>query len=122
MQLIPTLRIGWLNGWIPFILLVLTEVLLLAAFPRDVVKRLFDRSTWNKRQATFTSIGKAFSLVCIVLTVFAPLKVGSVVFVVGTVVYLLGLAALAAAMLTFRRTPTRHPSRENKKIGTVTYF
>ena len=109
MELMPALRIGWLNGWIPFVLLVLTEALLLAAFPRDVVKRLLDRSTWNKRQVTFTAIGKAFSLVCIVLIVFAPLKVGSVVFIVGTVLYLLGLAALAAAMLTFRHTPLDQP-------------
>ena len=69
LELIPSLKFGWLNGWIPFGLLCLVEGLLILASPRDVTKRLFDLSTWSKRQATFTAVGKVFSLACVVLTV-----------------------------------------------------
>jgi protein-S-isoprenylcysteine O-methyltransferase Ste14 len=112
MELIPTLDLGWLNGWIPLGLLCLVEGLLLLTSPRAVTARLFDRSTWSKRQATFTAVGKAFSLACIVLIVLTPLKVGSVAFVVGAVIYLLGLVGLVTAILNFRRTPLNEPVTE----------
>jgi protein-S-isoprenylcysteine O-methyltransferase Ste14 len=69
------------------------------------VARLFDRSQWDDRQRLFTIIGKLFSAACLVLIVFTPLKVGSTVFVVGTVVCVLGLAGLVSAMIDFARTP-----------------
>jgi protein-S-isoprenylcysteine O-methyltransferase Ste14 len=109
MELIPVLEFGWLNGWIPFALLCLLEGLLILVSPGDVKQRLFDRSTWSKRQATFTAVGKAFSLVCIVLVVLTPLKIGSAAFVVGAVLYLLGLAGLVTAILNFWHTPPDQP-------------
>ena len=109
MELVPNLAFGWRNGWIPFALLCLTEGLLLLAFPRDVVKRLFDRSNWSKRQAALTGVGKLFSLACIVLIVWTPLKVRAVVFIVGTALYLLGLAGLVVAILDFRNIPFGQP-------------
>jgi protein-S-isoprenylcysteine O-methyltransferase Ste14 len=109
MALIPVLKIGWLNGWIPFCLLSLTEGLLMLAFPKDVVARLFDRSSWNQKQRTFTVVGKLFSLACIVLIVLAPLKIGSPVFAVGAILYVLGLVGLVVAILNFRTTPLGQP-------------
>ncbi|MBN1582117.1 MAG: isoprenylcysteine carboxylmethyltransferase family protein [Anaerolineae bacterium] len=109
MELIPALKFGWLNGWIPFGLLCLVEGLLILASPKDVTRRLLDRSTWSKRQATFTAIGKIFSLICIVLIILTPLKVGSAAFVAGAVLYLLGLTGLVTAILNFWRTPLDQP-------------
>jgi len=109
MELVPALEIGWLNGWIPLGLLVLVEGLLLTVFPREVVARLFDRSGWERKQALFTAGGKLFSLVCLVLIVLTPLKVGSSVFIAGAVLYALGLAGLVVAILDFRRTPLGEP-------------
>jgi protein-S-isoprenylcysteine O-methyltransferase Ste14 len=109
MELTPALEIGWLNGWMPLGLLVLVEGLLLKVFPKEVVARLFDRSGWNKKQAVFTVIGKLFSLACLVLIVFTRLKVGSGVFIVGAVLYVLGLVGLVAAILDFRNTPLGQP-------------
>jgi protein-S-isoprenylcysteine O-methyltransferase Ste14 len=109
MELFPTLGLGWLNGWIPLGGLVLLEVLLLAVSSRGVRGRLFDRSRWNRRQAAWTAAGKLFSLVCLGLLLFTPLKVGDGVFVAGTAVYILGLIGLAAAILSFRSTPAGQP-------------
>ena len=107
MRLIPALEIGWLNGWIPLGLLCLVEGLLLKAFPKDVVARLFDRSGWDRKQRAFTIIGKLFSLACIVLIIFTPLQIGSSVFFLGMIPYALGLVGLA--ILDFKNTPLDQP-------------
>ena len=109
MEWMPDLAIGWLNGWIPLALLVLTDGLLFLAFPRKVVARLFDRSGWRQRQVVLTVAGKVCALGCLVLLILTPLKIGSAVFWVGTVVVLLGLIGLAKALFDFRNTPPGEP-------------
>ena len=109
MRLIPALEIGWLNGWIPLGLLCLVEGLLLKAFPKDVVARLFDRSGWDRKQRAFTIIGKLFSLACIVLIIFTPLQIGSSAFSFGMILYALGLVGLIIAILDFKNTPLDQP-------------
>jgi len=112
MELVPTLKYGWLNGWILLCLLCLIEGFLLIVFPKDVVTRLFDRSGWDKKQRTFTVIGKLFSLACLILIILTPLKIGSSVLVVGTILYILGLVGLIIAILNFRNTPLGQPVTE----------
>lgn len=109
MELISAFEIGWLNGWIPLCLLCLTEGLLLMAFPKDVVARLFDRSGWDRKQTVFTVIGKMFSLAYLVLIVFTPLKVGSNAFIIGTILYGLGLVGLVIAIFDFKNVPLGQP-------------
>jgi len=82
---------------------------LLKSFPRDVVARLFDRSGWGKRQAVFTVVGKLFSLACLVLIILTPLQIGSSVFILGMVLYTLGLVGLIVAILDFKNTPLDQP-------------
>jgi len=105
MELFPTLKIGWLNGWLFIFLLGLVEGVLFLAFPKAVVKRLFDRSGWSPKQQVFTIAGKLCALVCIALLTFTPLKVGQPVFVVGSFLIVLSLIGLAKAMCDFRNTP-----------------
>jgi len=109
MEWIPDLRIGWLNGWIPLGVLVLTDGILFLVFPKEVVARLFDRSGWNQRQIVFTVIGKLCAFVCLATLIFTPLKIGSAVFVIGIVVVVLGLMGLAKALFDFRNTPPGEP-------------
>jgi len=109
MELIPALSIGWLNGWIPLCLLLVVQGSLLLVFPREVVARLFDRSRWNSRQKTWIAAAKLFSLGCLVLLALTPLKFGSIGFVMGTVLYILGLAGLAWTLMVFRQTPLGQP-------------
>jgi len=73
MELMPTLELGWLNGWILLGVENLIQGFLLLIFPRDVVARLFDRSGWNVKQRAFLIAGKVFSLACLVLIIFTPL-------------------------------------------------
>ena len=109
MEWMPDLEIGWLNGWIPLGLLVLTDAVLFLIFPRDVVKRLFDRSGWSQKQTIFTVIGKLCTLGGLILLVFTPLKIRSVVFYIGMGLVILGLIGLAKALFDFKNTPLGEP-------------
>ena len=109
MELFPELKFGLLNGWIALGLLVLTDGICFLVFPKDVVKRLFDRSGWSQKQVVFTVIGKLCALVCIVSLIFTPLKIGSTVFIIGSLVTVLGLVGLTSALFTYRNTPFNQP-------------
>lgn len=109
MELMPILEIGWLNGWILLAFEFLIQGFLLLIFPKTVVSRLFDRSGWSEKQKVFTIIGKAFSLVCLILIVLTPLKINSNVFIIGLVFYAVGLAGLVVAMMNFKDTPLNQP-------------
>ena len=109
MELIPTLEIGWLNGWILLAFEFLIQGFLLLIFPKAVVSRLFDRSGWSMKQRVFTIIGKVFSLACLILIILTPLKINSSVFFAGLILYAIGLAGLVAAMLNFKDTPLNRP-------------
>jgi protein-S-isoprenylcysteine O-methyltransferase Ste14 len=109
MEWMPKLQLGWLNGWIPLGLVWLVELGLLALFPKEVVRRLFDRSGWSQRQRAFTVAGKLFSLSCMVVLVLSPLGLGTGLFIAGACVLALGIAMLGAAMIQFRNTPPDEP-------------
>jgi protein-S-isoprenylcysteine O-methyltransferase Ste14 len=109
MDLIPDLRLGWLNGWLLLGLLALTDGILFLVFPKNSVTRLFDRSGWSTWQIIFTVIGKLLTLVTVLMIIFTPLKVGSYVFIIGSVLVIIGLLALVKALNDYRNTPPDQP-------------
>jgi protein-S-isoprenylcysteine O-methyltransferase Ste14 len=109
MEFFPYLRIGWLNGWLAVVLLGLTEGILFLAFPKLVVARLFDRSGWSQRQRALTVAGKLFALVCLILIALTPLKVGSLVFMIGAILVALGWMGLVKALFDFKNTSLDEP-------------
>jgi len=111
MELIPALKIGWLNGWILLALLYLIFGILLLIFPKDVVARLYeyDRSRLSKRQRTFNVIRRSLGLVCLVLIIFTPIKTGTIVFIPGVILFGLGLAGFIIALFDFKDTPLDQP-------------
>ena len=109
MELFPELRFGLLNGWIFLGLLGLTDGVCFLIFPKDVVKRLFDRSGWGQKQVIFTVIGKMTALVCLILIILTPLKIESGVFVIGAAATALGLIGLVTALFNYRNTSLDQP-------------
>ncbi len=111
MEIIPALKIGWLNGWILICLLYLIFGILLMAFPKDVVSRLYnyDRSSWGKTQRAFYIIGKLLALVCLVLIIFTPLKIRANIFIPGIILFALGLAGFITALFNFKNTLPDQP-------------
>ncbi len=109
MELFPPLQPGWLNGWLPLLLFIALFALLMALFPRDVVKRLYGRPHWKRMHFIVAAAGKLITLTNIVLLIFTPLKVESAAFLVGSVVYTIGLIGLVVALFNYRDTPPNQP-------------
>jgi protein-S-isoprenylcysteine O-methyltransferase Ste14 len=109
MEIMPILAIGWLNGWVLLAVEFLIQGFLLLIFPKDVVSRLFDRSGWREKQRIFTILGKVFSLICLILMILTPLKINSNLFILGLVIYTIGIAGLVVAMMNFKDTPLDQP-------------
>jgi protein-S-isoprenylcysteine O-methyltransferase Ste14 len=109
MELFPTLRIGWLNGWLPMGILYLIFGILLLVFPKEVVGRLYERSGWSRGQRRLVLMGKLMALVLFPLIIFTPLKIRTPVFVLGTVIFTLGLVGFVVALFNFRNTPLGQP-------------
>ncbi len=109
MEIFPALKLGWLNGWLFLGALCLVEGICFLVFPKPVVKRLWDRSGWSRKQVITTVVGKVVALFCLLLIVFTPLKIGRAVFAVGAAVAVLGLAGVVAALIAFKNTPLDQP-------------
>jgi protein-S-isoprenylcysteine O-methyltransferase Ste14 len=132
MELFPALELGLYNGWLPFAILVATEALMFVLYPREVVSRLtdFDRSKWSTSQRISFLIGKTFSLICIILIVLTPLKLGTIGLGLGIAIFAVGLTGLAASVITFRKTPSDRPvttgpyrfSRHPQQVSLFTIF
>lgn len=104
MELLPEFHFGWVNGWLYLLLLAATDISLFAIFPKLTVKRLFDRSGWSQKQIVSTIIGKLFALSAIAMLVFTPIKLGSAVFSIGTILALLALIGLIRSLFDYRNT------------------
>jgi protein-S-isoprenylcysteine O-methyltransferase Ste14 len=111
MELIPTIEIGWLNGWILLCLLYLIFGILLLSFPKSVRARLYDynKSGWSKTQRVFYVIGKLLALVSLILMILAPLKFRAKFFIPGIILFAFGLAGFIIALFNFKNTPPDQP-------------
>jgi protein-S-isoprenylcysteine O-methyltransferase Ste14 len=87
----------------------LIQGFLVLVFPKDVVSRLFDRSGWDEKQKIFTIVGKVFSLICLILIILTSLKVNTSIFIVGLMLYAIGIIGLVVAMLNYKDTPPDQP-------------
>jgi len=92
MQLLPNLKPGLLNGWILVATLFGSFGILLAAFPRRVVARLYDRSHQEERRTLQRIFGVLLFLVWLGPSILTPLRLGHVVLPLGLALYTLGLA------------------------------
>ena len=111
MELFPALGFGWLYGWVLIAIWLAIQGLSVLLVPKDVRERLFefDRSSWSKRHRILFASGKMCGLVYLVLAAFTPIKIGSIEFIIGLVVYLVGLSGLVKAVYDFKITPLDRP-------------
>ena len=109
MELFPELNLGWLNGWLVIALLGLTDGILFLVFPKEVVRRLWDRSGWSPKQQAFYHRRQAVRLGLISLTHPHAAQIGSPVFVVGALLSVFGLIGLVKALFDFKNTPLDEP-------------
>ena len=105
MDLIPDMHIGWMNGWLMLAIFYTLFGLFLLICPKGVVKKLYSVAGWSKREYTLSALGKPFSLACIGLMIYSPIKVGTIVFWIGFVLYIIGMLVMFIALFEYRSAP-----------------
>ena len=109
MELIPALKIGWMNGWTLLVAFYAVFGLLIFAFPQNVVERLYDRSGWGDKIRRVNKAAKLVAVLLFLLIFLSPLKARTGAFVPGITFYLLGFLLMIIALVNYRRTPTDEP-------------
>ena len=102
-QFITEIKIGLWNGWIPLCFFYLIFGIFIV-FPKDVVRRLYDKSGWNKKQIALTIIGKLLGFACLIFIIFTPLKIDSIFLIIGTIFYTLGFVGFIVALFNYKNT------------------
>ena len=109
MNLFPEIKLGLLNGWIYFVFYLIVFGITMSTCSREVKKRLIDRSLWDKKTKIITASGKLFSLANIIMIFLASLQIGTFEFIIGTVLYLIGLTGLVISIINYRNAPLEKP-------------
>jgi len=109
-EFVPKLELGWFNGWIFLMVHVVLQAIFISICSKEVKVRLFDRGAgWTKTQKTFTLVGKIFALINIILIILTPLKFGNIEFIIGTIIFLIGITGLVISILNFKNAPFDKP-------------
>jgi protein-S-isoprenylcysteine O-methyltransferase Ste14 len=130
MEFLGQLQVGWLNGWLMLVILYALFGILMIVFPREVVKRLYDRTGWTRRDYVRRMFAVPIALSTIGLFVFLPLKTGIPAFWIGLAIYGTGLVVFNTALFNYRSTPLDQPvtrgiyrfSRNPQQIGLLLAF
>ena len=105
MTWIPQLKIGLFNGWLPLASLYALFGLYLLIIPKIIVKKLYDRSYWPKRTHYFLIPRFIIAIAYFGLITLSPMKLGTPIFIIGSVIYLAGLINFFIALFNYRNTP-----------------
>ncbi len=105
MKLICELELGWLNGWLPLACFYAVFTILMLIFPKPVVKQLFDQSGWSRKQKILLFSRRILIIPWLVLLVLSPLQLESWIFMLGSVLYVLGFAGAVVGLFDYRHTP-----------------
>ena len=111
MDLLPTLQVGIMNGWIPLIIYFIGLIHSTSLYSKEARVWLFNNPKMeNKRLFRFIRLFGQFAAVAyILLMVFSPLKIGKPVLLIGAIIYFLGFALEMSALYYFRKTPVGQP-------------
>lgn len=109
MVFIPDFAFSLFNGWLPFAGYLVLFGVLIAIFPKEVVRRLYDRSMWTRKQKIITVIGKLFTLCNLVIVIMSPMNIDGPLFIIGSVLWAFGLIGMSIALINYRNTPLDVP-------------
>jgi len=114
MSLIPDFELGLWNAWIFMLYVISYNVLPYVLSSRLIDKDILKKATGadmplNKTEKKISNIISFLFFALIVYSIFMPLKLGTVWFYVGFLIYLLGVIIETIAMLNFVTTPVDKP-------------
>ncbi len=122
MSLVPTFEIGIWNAWIFTIWLLIQNLVIM--LNKNLYQRFGGSSDMkpNQNDKILNLLPTLLLLLTLVYSIFLPLKLGTIWFPVGLVIFLAGLATIIISAITFATAPvnvlitrgvyrySRHPS------------
>lgn len=109
MEFFPALELGLYNGWLPILSFYIIYGIILVIFPREVVSRLYERSGWTRGMKITRVFGVLLILSWFVIAILSPLKFDDVSFILGGLIYALGLICFVVALFNYKDTPLDRP-------------
>ena len=103
MSLIPAFEIGIWNAWILTIWIIL-PIMVLFSVTKTPESKVESSAVSSKTERNACSIYHITILLIIIYSIFLPLKLGTLWFYVGLVIYSLGIAAYMIVMVNFATT------------------
>jgi len=105
MELIPEFKIGLWNAWIPMLVFQFITMGLFPLINKEAFTKAGDFSKANTIGQKITIFFEWISIVAILYTVFLPLKLGTLWFYAGMIIYLVSLIIAILALISFTTTP-----------------
>lgn len=107
MQTLPDFRVGLLNGWLPLVLYFAGLLLALVSFSGQARARLFEdpKVRMSAGVKLVRLLGQTAMFAYIGMMAFTPLKLGTIVFLVGVLIYIAGCGSVMVALHYFKHTP-----------------
>lgn len=113
MSLAPAFEIGLWNAWILMVLLLAAAFVPLYIDNRKVEKRSEGEPTWSelsrKSKIAFVITHAMIMPFTFLYSIFVPLKLGTVWFLAGLPIYLLGLLMVLMVSISFSTAPLGEP-------------
>ena len=108
MSYLPTIQLGFLNAWL-FIVPYLFVTYGLTFLVVDRNAALFAWPEYTDTEKRVMPISMSVLLLLIIYSIFLPLKLGTIWFYIGLVIYLLGMLFVLFATFGFSSTSTDKP-------------
>lgn len=110
MDFFQQLSIGWINGWWFSALFMLTNISMIAYYPKHFKVRVLKQPDFA---STFQKLCSTISFVlfqgCIWYAVFLPLQLNFSGFYMGIIIFVIGISGYIAAMANYATTPANQP-------------
>ena len=109
MEFFPMLEFGWLNGWLLLVIFFGIFGVIVLTCPKEVIARLYEEEEWKKRGILLRITGLIGVLFFFILFILTPLKIGSIEFLIGIIIFSIGTVGMAMALLSFKNAPLDKP-------------
>jgi len=110
MSLIPALEVGVWNAWI-FMIWLLIQTITVRLVSKEVYQRGGHPSDMkpSRKYKIISYISMPLWVLATAYSIFLPLKLGTICFVVGLILFLLGMAVNTVATVNFIKAPMNQP-------------
>jgi protein-S-isoprenylcysteine O-methyltransferase Ste14 len=108
LEFLPPLHLGVANAWLLLAVYFIGLTASALAFPEDKRKKLFLEPHYPRRHPRWViiGIGRIAAIAYVALTLFSPLRLGTVHAYIGIAIYLIGYAVVMISLQNYRQTPT----------------